>query len=81
LMDFALALPIHLPIKCLFCMNQREAECDDSINYADCARTLDLSFKVGIHGLPLMGCGDWNDGMNRVSVIWAKVRASGSPGS
>ncbi|MBQ9474100.1 MAG: hypothetical protein IJU81_06790 [Bacteroidales bacterium] len=22
----------------------------------------------GIHGLPLMGCGDWNDGMSRVGV-------------
>jgi cyclic beta-1,2-glucan synthetase len=21
---------------------------------------------VGVHGLPLMGTGDWNDGMNRV---------------
>ena len=20
----------------------------------------------GEHGLPLMGCGDWNDGMNRI---------------
>ncbi|MDO9269097.1 MAG: glucoamylase family protein [Methylobacter sp.] len=34
--------------------------------FEHCARTLDLSLKVGIHGLPLMGCGDWNDGMNRV---------------
>ncbi|MCR5821595.1 MAG: hypothetical protein K6F85_01570, partial [Bacteroidales bacterium] len=22
--------------------------------------------RIGIHGLPLMGCGDWNDGMSRV---------------
>ncbi|MGZ5560346.1 MAG: GH36-type glycosyl hydrolase domain-containing protein [Methylobacter sp.] len=34
--------------------------------FEHCARTLDLSLKTGIHGLPLMGCGDWNDGMNRV---------------
>jgi cyclic beta-1,2-glucan synthetase len=34
--------------------------------FEHCARTLDLSLKVGVHGLPLMGCGDWNDGMNRV---------------
>jgi cyclic beta-1,2-glucan synthetase len=27
---------------------------------------LDRSLKVGEHGLPLMGGGDWNDGMNRV---------------
>ena len=24
--------------------------------------------RIGIHGLPLMGCGDWNDGMSRVGV-------------
>jgi cyclic beta-1,2-glucan synthetase len=30
------------------------------------ARTLDASLRVGRHGLPLMGSGDWNDGMNRV---------------
>ena len=34
--------------------------------YEHCARTLDLSMRTGRHGLPLMGCGDWNDGMNRV---------------
>ncbi|HEY3307512.1 MAG TPA: glucoamylase family protein [Desulfuromonadaceae bacterium] len=34
--------------------------------YEHCARTLDLSMKTGLHGLPLMGTGDWNDGMNRV---------------
>jgi cyclic beta-1,2-glucan synthetase len=34
--------------------------------FEHCARTLDLSLKVGVHGLPLMGSGDWNDGMNRV---------------
>ena len=34
--------------------------------YEHAARTLDRSLKVGVHGLPLMGSGDWNDGMNRV---------------
>ena len=34
--------------------------------YEHAARTLDHSLRVGIHGLPLMGTGDWNDGMNRV---------------
>lgn len=34
--------------------------------YEHCARTLDRSLAVGVHGLPLMGTGDWNDGMNRV---------------
>ena len=30
------------------------------------ARAIDHSLRVGAHGLPLMGSGDWNDGMNRV---------------
>jgi cyclic beta-1,2-glucan synthetase len=34
--------------------------------YEHCARALDRSLAVGKHGLPLMGSGDWNDGMNRV---------------
>ncbi|MDB5107918.1 MAG: glycosyltransferase 36 associated family protein, partial [Candidatus Binatus sp.] len=34
--------------------------------FEHCARALDLSLAVGAHGLPLMGSGDWNDGMNRV---------------
>ena len=31
-----------------------------------CALALDISLTTGVHGLPLMGGGDWNDGMNRV---------------
>ena len=34
--------------------------------YEHAARTLDRSLATGAHGLPLMGVGDWNDGMNRV---------------
>jgi cyclic beta-1,2-glucan synthetase len=34
--------------------------------FEHCARALDRSLAVGPHGLPLMGTGDWNDGMNRV---------------
>ena len=34
--------------------------------FEHCARALDRSLSVGAHGLPLMGTGDWNDGMNRV---------------
>ncbi len=30
------------------------------------SRPIDRSLAVGAHGLPLMGTGDWNDGMNRV---------------
>ena len=34
--------------------------------YEHCARAIDRSLGLGVHGLPLMGTGDWNDGMNRV---------------
>ena len=36
--------------------------------YAHCVRALDRACTRGAHGLPLMGSGDWNDGMNRVGV-------------
>ena len=34
--------------------------------FAHCVRAIDCSLANGVHGLPLMGGGDWNDGMNRV---------------
>jgi cyclic beta-1,2-glucan synthetase len=34
--------------------------------YEHCVRALELSLARGAHGLPLIGSGDWNDGMNRV---------------
>jgi cyclic beta-1,2-glucan synthetase len=34
--------------------------------FEHCARGLDQSLALGVHGLPLIGTGDWNDGMNRV---------------
>jgi cyclic beta-1,2-glucan synthetase len=34
--------------------------------FEHCARGLDQSLALGEHGLPLIGTGDWNDGMNRV---------------
>jgi cyclic beta-1,2-glucan synthetase len=34
--------------------------------YDHCARALNISMESGPHGLPTMGAGDWNDGMNRV---------------
>jgi cyclic beta-1,2-glucan synthetase len=36
--------------------------------YEHCARALDASLAVGAHGMPLIGGGDWNDGMNRVGA-------------
>jgi cyclic beta-1,2-glucan synthetase len=37
--------------------------------FEHCIRALDRSLAVGEHGLPLMGGGDWNDGMNRVGHL------------
>ncbi len=34
--------------------------------YEHCVRAVRHGLRFGSHGLPLMGCGDWNDGMNRV---------------
>lgn len=34
--------------------------------YEHALRAIDVSLKFGGHGLPLMGGGDWNDGMNKI---------------
>jgi cellobiose phosphorylase len=36
--------------------------------YEHCLLALDHAQNTGPHGLPLMGCGDWNDGMNLVGI-------------
>jgi cyclic beta-1,2-glucan synthetase len=36
--------------------------------YEHCTRALDRGTTAGPHALPLIGGGDWNDGMNRVGV-------------
>jgi cyclic beta-1,2-glucan synthetase len=36
--------------------------------YEHCVRAIALSLSVGAHGLPLMGIGDWNDGMSLVGA-------------
>jgi cyclic beta-1,2-glucan synthetase len=45
--------------------------------FEHCLRAIDRGLTAGPHGLPLMGSGDWNDGMNRVGregrgeSVWA----------
>jgi len=41
---------------------------EDATVFEHAARSIDRSLQVGAHGLPLMGSGDWNDGMNRVGI-------------
>jgi cyclic beta-1,2-glucan synthetase len=36
--------------------------------YEHCVRALKHGLHFGAHGLPLMGTGDWNDGMNKVGA-------------
>ena len=48
--------------------------------YQHCVRAILHGLRFGEHGLPLMGSGDWNDGMNLVG-IQGGARASGWAGS
>ncbi len=36
--------------------------------YQHCVRAIRHGLRYGEHGLPLIGTGDWNDGMNRVGI-------------
>jgi cyclic beta-1,2-glucan synthetase len=48
---------------------QPQVSAESASIYEHCARAIDRSLPVGKHGLPLMGTGDWNDGMNRVGHL------------
>lgn len=37
--------------------------------FEHCVRAIDRAITAGAHGLPLIGSGDWNDGMNRVGRL------------
>jgi cellobiose phosphorylase len=39
---------------------------DEADLYTHCCLAIDRSLKTGVNGLPLMGSGDWNDGMSEV---------------
>ena len=41
---------------------------DEGTIYEHCLRALRHACTAGVHGLPLIGVGDWNDGMNRVGI-------------
>ena len=47
---------------------QPERSSESASLFEHCARAIDISLAVGAHGLPLIGSGDWNDGMNHVGA-------------
>jgi cyclic beta-1,2-glucan synthetase len=47
---------------------QPQVSAQTSSLYSHCQRAIRHGLRYGEHGLPLMGAGDWNDGMNLVGV-------------
>jgi cyclic beta-1,2-glucan synthetase len=45
---------------------QPKVSAEEGSLFEHCLRAIDKGLTAGAHGLPLMGSGDWNDGMNRV---------------
>ncbi len=45
-----------------------DATLEQASLFEHCRRTLERGLTEGPHGLPLIGTGDWNDGLNRVGV-------------
>src|SRR5260221_2411901 len=46
--------------------DQPQPSSEEATVYEHCVRALRHGLRFGVHGLPLMGCGDWNDGMDLV---------------
>ena len=50
-------------------VNQSNGSADTATLYEHLRRAIGRSMsRIGQHGLPLMGCGDWNDGMSNVGA-------------
>jgi cyclic beta-1,2-glucan synthetase len=45
---------------------QPRVSAEEASLYEHCLRAIERGLTAGAHGLPLMGSGDWNDGMNHV---------------
>ena len=57
---------VHAEEDSYYDLPRRSAEADTL--YAHCTRAILHGFRFGSHGLPLIGSGDWNDGMNCVGA-------------
>jgi cyclic beta-1,2-glucan synthetase len=64
LVPFLAAAPLTPEMQELYARPEISAE--QAPLYEHCLRALERGLTAGAHGLPLMGSGDWNDGMNRV---------------
>jgi cellobiose phosphorylase len=58
--------PVHAEEDSYYDLPRRSAEADTL--YAHCTRAILHGLRCGSHGLPLIGSGDWNDGMNCVGA-------------
>ena len=56
--------PVNADEESYYDLPQRSGE--DGTLYEHCVRAIKRGLRFGAHGLPLIGCGDWNDGMNLV---------------
>jgi cellobiose phosphorylase len=62
--EFIEGRPVNLEEDSYYDLPQRSIE--SATLYEHCVRAIKNGLRVGVHGLPLMGTGDWNDGMNLV---------------
>ncbi len=46
--------------------DQPQKSTETATLYEHCVRAVEHGLRFGSHQLPLIGCGDWNDGMNRI---------------
>ena len=58
--------PVNSDEESYYDLPLQSAESDSLYNH--CKRAIEHGLKFGLHGLPLIGGGDWNDGMNRVGA-------------
>jgi cyclic beta-1,2-glucan synthetase len=58
--------PVNPDEEAYYDLPQRSEE--NGTLYDHCVRAIQHGLRFGAHGLPLMGCGDWNDGMNLVGA-------------
>jgi cyclic beta-1,2-glucan synthetase len=58
--------PVNADEESYYDLPQRSGE--DGTLYEHCVRAIQHGLRFGAHELPLIGCGDWNDGMNLVGA-------------